>query len=129
MTKLVAIIFSGLILFQSFNINIEDISKLKVLLEHAEYHQKTYGDSFMEFLVEHYSDDDTLKNNEHEEHDSLPFKKGDQNCQHLNPPFNFVAASFNLDYTPFVAIPFNFFYKDSISSFEKPSVFQPPKQA
>lgn len=129
MTKIVAILFSGLILFQSFNINIEDFSKIKVLLEHAEYHQETYGDSFLEFLVEHYSDDDSLMGTEHEEHDSLPFKDGQHNNQHLNPPFNFVASNFNLEYTPFVAIPFNFFYKDSISSFEKPSVFQPPKYA
>lgn len=129
MTKIVAILFSGLILFQSFNISIEDFSKLKVLLEHAEFHQKTYGDSFIEFLVEHYSDDDNLKVNNHEEHDSLPFKKGHHNCQHLNPPYNFITANFNLDFKPFISIPFNFFYKESISSFEKPSVFQPPKQA
>ncbi|MET2985404.1 hypothetical protein [Aureibaculum conchae] len=129
MTKLVAIIFSGLILFQSFNISIEDVSKLKVLLEHAEYHQKTYGDSFVEFLVEHYSGDDMPNGNEHEEHDSLPFKDGSNNSQHINSPFNFVASNFNLDFTPFVAIPLNFFYKDSISTFEKPSVFQPPKHA
>ena len=128
MTKIVAIVFSGLILFQSFNINVEDISKLKVLLEHAEYHQETYGDSFIEFLVEHYSDDDMLKGNEHEEHDNLPFKDSNHTCQHITSPFTFVAANFNLDFTPFVAIPFNFFYKESISSFEKPDVFQPPKQ-
>lgn len=129
MAKLISILFSGLILFQSFNISIEDFSKLKVLLEHAEYHQKTYGDSFMQFLVEHYSDDDMLEDNEHEEHNSLPFKDGHHSCQHINPPFTFVASNFNLDFIPFVAIPLNFFYKESISSFEKPSIFQPPRNA
>lgn len=127
MTKLVAIVFSGLILFQSSNISIEDVSKIKVLLEHAKYHQKTYGDSFLEFLVEHYSD--VEQGNEHDEHDNLPFKSGHHNCQHINPPFTFIASNYNLDFTPFVTTTINFFYKDSISSFEKPSVFQPPKHA
>lgn len=129
MTKLIAILFSGLILFQSFKIDIEDVSKIKVLLEHAEYHQKTYGDSFIEFLVEHYSDDDELISNQHEEHDSLPFKDTNHTCQHITSPFTFVASNFNLDYTPFIEITLNFFYKDSISTFEKPSVFQPPRNA
>lgn len=129
MIKIISILFSSLILFQSFNINVDDFSKIKVLLQHAEYHQKTYGDSFMEFLVEHYSDKELLDNNDHKEHDDLPFKDSHQNCQHLNTPFTFTATNFNLDFTPFVVIPLNFFYKDSISSFEKPSVFQPPKQA
>ncbi|QCX39663.1 hypothetical protein FF125_14855 [Aureibaculum algae] len=129
MTKLFAILSSFLILFQSFNISIDDISKLKVLLEHAEYHQETYGDTFMEFLVEHYSDDAILKSNNHKEHDSLPFKHDNHKCSHLNGTFTFRAITYNLDFTPFIAIPFNFFYKDSISFFEKPSVFQPPKLA
>ncbi len=129
MTKIFAILFSGLILFQSFNISIEDFSKLTVLLKHAEYHQNNYGDSFMEFLVEHYSDNEIQKGTDHEEHDSLPFKNGHHNCQHLNPPFTFIASNFNLDFTPFVVIPLNFLYKESISSFEKPSVFQPPRLA
>ncbi|WP_117883576.1 hypothetical protein [Aureibaculum luteum] len=129
MTKLIAILSSGLILFQSFNISIDDISKLKVLLEHAEYHQKNYGDTFMEFLVEHYSDDDIKKGNNHEEHDDLPFKHHNHNCSHVNGTFTFRPIVYNLDFKPFVSIPFNFFYKDSISCFEKPSVFQPPKLA
>ncbi|RPD98550.1 hypothetical protein EGM88_04985 [Aureibaculum marinum] len=127
MAKVFSILSSCLILFQSFNINIEDVSKFKILWEHAEYHQKTYGDSFVDFLIEHYSSSDLLNGDEHQEHKSLPFKSSHHSCQHLNPPFTFVASNFDLNFTPFVAIPFNFFYKDSISYFEKPSVFQPPK--
>ena len=56
MTKLVAILFSTLILFQSSNISFDDLSKLHNLLEHAKFHEATYGDSFIDFLVEHYDD-------------------------------------------------------------------------
>lgn len=56
MMKFFSIILSSLILVQSLNISLEDISKLNVLLEHAKYHQENYGDSFVEFLSEHYGE-------------------------------------------------------------------------
>ncbi|MGA1226809.1 MAG: hypothetical protein ACO3VF_06130 [Tamlana sp.] len=42
---------------QSFNLNIEDISKLNALIEHASYHKEMYGDNFFQFLSEHYGSD------------------------------------------------------------------------
>ena len=127
MSKIAAILYASLILFQSFNFSFEDISKFDKLLEHAEYHQQTYGDSFFEFLSEHYGDDAVSHNNEHEEHDDLPFKHNHQSCVHVNAAFTLQAFDFSLDYQPFVEIPFNFHYKESTSLFEKPSVFQPPR--
>lgn len=129
MTKLFAILFSILILVQSSNIGFEDISKLNVLLEHAQYHQETYGDSFFEFLTEHYGEDMLQHQNDHEEHEELPFKHK-QDCTHI--AFDFTAnAQFCLHNTNpiLIRIPLNFFYKESSSLFEKPSVFQPPKLA
>jgi hypothetical protein len=129
MTKLFAILFSILILVQSSNIGFEDISKLNVLLEHAQYHQETYGDSFFEFLTEHYGEDMLQHQNDHEEHEELPFKHK-QDCTHI--VFDFTAnAQFCLHNTNpiLIRIPLNFFYKESSSLFEKPSVFQPPKLA
>lgn len=127
MSKVFAILFSTLILVQSSNISFEDFSKLNVLLEHAKFHQENYGDSFFEFLAEHYGEDMIKHENDHQEHEELPFKH-QHDCTHI--AFDFTANSgFDLDNNQhsFIQIPFNFFYKESSSLFEKPSVFQPPK--
>jgi len=129
MTKLVAILFSSLILFQSFNFGSEDISKLSVLFEHAEYHQEAYGDSFFEFLSEHYGNSPLVHGEDHDEHNDLPFKHNHQTCVHSNVNFTFQTLIFNLEHQQYLEIPINFFYKESTSLFEKPSVFQPPKLA
>ncbi len=129
MTKIFAIIFATLILVQGSNISFGDFSKLNVLLEHAQFHQETYGDSFLEFFAEHYGEDMVQHANEHKEHEELPFKHK-QDCTHI--AFDFTAnPRFNLDSNQqsFIQIPFNFFYKESSSLFEKPSIFQPPKLA
>ena len=128
MNNLIAISYSFLILVQSFNFSFEDISKLSTLFEHAEFHQKTYGDSFSDFIAEHYGDAKFQHENNHEEHEDLPFKHH-QTCSHTNVSFTLPTLNFSLEYQPFVEIPCNFFYKESKSLFEKPSVFQPPKSA
>ena len=129
MSKLFAITFSFLILFQSFNIGLEDLSRINVLLEHAQYHQETYGDSFFEFIAEHYVDKTYHPDSEHSEHDRLPFQDHNKACVNANAVFTLNTVDYNLICVPFAQIPFNFFYKDSISLSEKPSVFQPPKLA
>lgn len=128
MSKIVAFIYSFLILVQSFNINFEDISKLQALMEHAQYHQEVYGDTFFEFLSEHYGDKMVEHQDKHSEHQNLPFKDSHHMCSHLNTTFLNQTLIFEICSTDFVEIPFNFIYKDSSSNFEKPSVFQPPKQ-
>lgn len=128
MSKIVAFIYSFLILVQSFNINFEDISKLQALMEHAQYHQEVYGDTFFEFLSEHYGDKMAEHQDKHSEHQNLPFKDSHHMCSHLNTTFLNQTLIFEICSTDFVEIPFNFIYKDSSSNFEKPSVFQPPKQ-
>lgn len=128
MTKIVAITFSFLILAQSINFSFEDFSKLSLLFEHAEYHQENYGDTFVDFISEHYGNAKFQHENDHEGHEDLPFKNH-QTCSHTNISFTVPVLNFTLEYQPFVEIPFNFFYKESSSLFEKPSVFQPPKFA
>jgi hypothetical protein len=128
MQKLTSIIFSFLILIQSFNIKLEDFSSLQALMQHAEYHQQMYGDTFIEFLIDHYGENKLAHQNEHNEHQSLPFHDNHQMCSHLNVTFinnSFYTFTFNVidDYNT----SYNFLYKDTFSKFEKPSVFQPPK--
>lgn len=123
MSKIAAILYSSLILIQSFNIGFEDVSKFKVLLEHAEYHQENYDHSFFEFLTEHYGNPKIAYGNSHEEHDDLPFKTS----VHTNASFTFNTLTFDIELQTFTEFPFNFLYKEFFSSFERPSIFQPPK--
>lgn len=130
MSKTIAIIYSFLILIQSLNINFEEFSKLQAFMEHAEFHKSLYGDTFFEFLSEHYGDKMVEHQGKHREHQNLPFKDNHNLCTHMNTSFlNQNAIVFEIKHEEFTEIPFNFFYKDSFSSFEKPTIFQPPKNA
>ncbi len=104
------------------------MSRFSVLLEHADYHQETYGDSFFEFIAEHYGDNTFHPVSDHEEHEELPFKDH-KTCAHPNIVFTLNILNYQFNYEPFVEIPINFIYKESVSLFEKPSIFQPPKKA
>ncbi|QRM88437.1 hypothetical protein FG167_04090 [Lacinutrix sp. WUR7] len=129
MNKVLAITYSFLILFQSFNINLEDFSKFNVLLDHAEFHKEMYGDSFFQFLAEHYGDAKEAHGNDHKEHEGLPFKDSHHMCTHINTSFISIANHFEFTYPEFIEIPFNFHYNETITDSEKTSVFQPPKHA
>lgn len=129
MMKFTAILLSNLILLQSLNIGLESFSKVKVLLEHAQYHQDKYGDTFLEFISEHYGEKELLSNNDHKEHKDLPFKKDSHTCNHFISDFNFSNTFFELKTQMVLNVRPNYFYTDSFSFHEKPSVFQPPKLA
>jgi hypothetical protein len=73
MVKILSILFANLILFQSFNLGHDDIMKIDDLLEHATYHQEQYGDTFLEFLSEHYAENSINHEDDHQDHDNLPF--------------------------------------------------------
>jgi len=129
MSKLIAFTYSFLILIQSFNIGLEDLSKLNVLLEHAEYHKVMYGDNFYQFLAEHYGDAKDDHESEHEEHKGMPFKDTQHLCSHFSTPFINPDITFEFTHQSFVAIPFNFHYEETFTSFENSSFFHPPKHA
>ncbi|MBE9488889.1 MAG: hypothetical protein IMY67_01225 [Bacteroidetes bacterium] len=129
MSKIIAILYSSLILVQSFNIDVDDISKLSTLLTHASYHQETYGASFFDFLEEHYGDTSFLHDDDHKEHEELPFKHNHQTCLDIHSSFTLNTTNFTVGDPHFIEIPLIFFYKESNSLFEKSSFFQPPKLA
>lgn len=130
MGKLVVIIYSFLILMQSFNINLEDISKFNALLEHAQYHKEVYGDTFFEFLSEHYGNDMVSHKDKHSEHEDLPFKDHHHILCHVSSSFILTPQiTYTINHQEPTEKPVLFLYKESFSSFEKPSVFQPPKLA
>ncbi|WP_396602851.1 hypothetical protein [Algibacter sp. R77976] len=130
MSKLIVIIYSFLILVQSFNINIEDISKFNALLEHANYHQDMYGDDFFDFLSEHYGEKMASHQDKHQEHEDLPFKDSHHMFSHINTSFVLFDSIVNPLYFPSsIDVSLNFLYKEQHSVFEKLPVFQPPKSA
>ncbi len=129
MTKLLALTYSFLILIQSFNINLENFSKFNALIDHAQFHKEMYGDTFFDFLAEHYGEARDNHENDHKEHKDLPFKDNHHMCTHINLSFISPNISFKIGSEEFIEIPFNFVYKESFTSFEKPSIFQPPKHA
>ncbi|WP_370477667.1 hypothetical protein [Tamlana flava] len=130
MSKIVAVLYSFLILVQSVNINIEDLSKFSVLIEHAQFHHEMYGDTFFEFLSEHYGEKKDSHPNDHREHEDLPFKSHQHMFCHVNGVFILAPElTYQLNTHSFQDIPRNFFYKETTSFFEKTSVFQPPKLA
>ena len=116
-----------MILFQSINLSVEDYTKLNTLISHAAFHNETYGDSFFEFLVEHYNDTLLHTQDEHKEHKELPFKKHHENCHQTTTIFTYRVLQFQFINNSFSDIPLNYFYKETSSYFEKVSVFQPPK--
>lgn len=130
MSKIVVTIYSLLILIQSFNINLEDISKFNSFLEHSKYHKETYGDSFLKFLSEHYGNEMMSHDDEHSEHEDLPFKDPHHFLCHTNTSFLLTKQIiYILNPQGFIEKPTLFLYKESFSSFEKPHIFQPPKLA
>ena len=130
MSKFLAITYGFLILFQSFNISFEDLENLDSLFEHAQYHKENFGDNFFQFLEEHYGESSIDHHHkDSNQHEKLPFKHDHQSCQHLNSAFTLISNTFQLEKEEFLEIPFNFFYKESHSLFEKPSIFQPPKNS
>jgi hypothetical protein len=126
--KLTAILLSNLILLQSLNIGLETFSKINVLIEHAQFHQETYGDSFVDFLIEHYGDEED-STEIHKEHGDLPFKQDCVNHNHLPSIFALNTQVFELKQTLTIQIQQNYFHRESYSLVDRPTVFQPPKHA
>lgn len=130
MSKVLALTYSFLILFQSLSLNLEGFSNFSALIEHAHYHKKNFGESFFQFLEGHYGDSGIAHSHDNtNDHEKLPFKHDQQSCQHLSSTFTLHASTFQLAEAEFVEIPFDFFYKESHSLFEKPTILQPPKVA
>lgn len=127
MMKIIAIFLSNLVLLQSLHVDIKDINKINILFEHAQFHQEKYGDSFFEFLYEHYIDQEISESQKHQEHENLPFKEGAHHFNHLDSVLELNLGLFGLVLTNKIMSKTTFFYKESYTTFEKPSIFQPPK--
>jgi len=123
---------SGLIFIQSFNISLTDFSKLQIMIDHLDYHQDNFDESFGDFVAIHYGSDKILHDDDHEhdnEHEKLPFKNDNHITQHISTDFIFTNTNINFDIYSGIEIPFNFHYKESLSQYEKSRILQPPRLA
>ena len=130
MAKFFSILLSGLIFVQSFNISLMDLSKLQTMIDHLDYHQDNFDESFGDFIAIHYSSDQILHDDDHEhhnEHEELPFKNDLQTTQNSFNYFIFNKMSIDFDVCLEIEVPLNFHYKESYSQYEKPPILQPPR--
>lgn len=99
MTRLFSLLLSSLILLQSAHVAVSDLVQLDELLEHAAYHQKAFGDSFLTFLDKHYGSQKAAHEKKHQEerhdHEELPFQQVPN--QVLSQTHFFIGQRFSWD--------------------------------
>ncbi|MEY8781305.1 hypothetical protein AB9K32_12820 [Allomuricauda sp. XS_ASV26] len=130
MNKLISIGVSLLILLQGANIHLKDLVELGDLVEHYQFHNKEYGDSFMVFVSKHYGELKASHSEKHKEeqkdHEKLPF----QHQSHCSIQHVFVVDSDNYitsdSEIPLVAKG-NFHYQISYFLVWEDGPFQPPR--
>jgi len=126
MNKILVIILSFTILFQSFNLDFSDFGKIPTLVNHIVCHFET-GDSFGDFISMHYGSQFNMHKNEHNEHKELPFKH-----KHIEAQFQYVSALFSNDiFTSFNELAFaenKFAYNEPTSNSFVNSFSQPPQK-
>lgn len=132
MKFLISISLSAILLLQGFNFGLPDLIKLGDLLEHANFHAESYGDSFTVFLSKHYGELKEQHNREHQEeekeHEKLPFNN--QANSHSFTVFVLTTAYFPaLKFSAISSSSSFFFYEDSYSSPGESGIFQPPRLA
>lgn len=132
MNRLITILFSGLILIQSFQIGIEDLMQLDELFEHAQFHKQEYGDDFFVFLSKHYGDLKANHSQNHKEeqgeHEKLPFQ-----CQGHTIVILAVLESTDFEASNQIDVPLSskatFHYSNLYSLLNKEELLQPPRFA
>ena len=126
MNKILVIILSFTILFQSFNLDFSDFGKIPTLVNHVVCHFET-GDSFSDFISMHYGSEINTHKNEHNEHNELPFKHS-----HFEIHFQDVYALFSEPiFISFKEIAFKenkFAYNEPTSNSFVNSFLQPPQK-
>lgn len=125
--KLFSVIFSSFILVQSFNIHLDDVFKLQGLYDHAQFHQKKYGDDIFVFLSKHYGSlKEAHKTNHQKESKQLPFDHHSGFDSATSFVLNRMKTTTGILDPNLFQSP-NFFYQETYTSFEKSDIFQPPR--
>lgn len=132
MKFLISISLSAILLLQGFNFGLPDLIRMGDLLEHANFHAESHGDSFTVFLSKHYGELKDQHNREHQEeekeHEKLPFNS--QSNTHSVTVFVLTSPYFNsLKFSAISNCSSFFFYEDYYSFPGESGIFQPPRPA
>lgn len=131
MQKCIAIGISFLIIFQSFHITLNDLTRIDDLITHARLHNDQFGDSFSTFLLKHYGELKSSHQNEHQgtndDHNNLPFQ------HHLNHAVTTMAIllipEFNFPFPEKPLFPQDTFIRHLHDYLLISESFQPPRTA
>ncbi|WP_229724459.1 hypothetical protein [Winogradskyella forsetii] len=117
---------------QSFGINLNDLSQIDELIEHAQFHNEQYGDNVIVFISKHYGELKADHNREHQEekedHEQLPF-------QHVSHTSTITAFVLNINKDDSKTFEFSefkehtFFYQIPSSSIHSEGILQPPRHS
>ncbi len=130
--KPLSVLSAFLILFQSLNISLGDLTRVDEFLEHASYHKEQYGDSLLVFISKHYgelkADHEKQHQEEQQEHENLPFQH--QSCSHhvVNAYFLFTTATEKQKADLETHKGATFYYLQSDHPGFRTGIFQPPKK-
>ena len=128
--KLSSFLLAFLLLFQGTYWNMDDVSRMGRLIEHAKFHADTYGDSFIVFLSKHYGELQEEHNNQHQEerseHEGLPFQN--HSCVLVVADLTFLTADYSMSNAVANSnTPQNFHYQENYASLSSFDIFQPPR--
>ena len=126
MHKISVVILSFSILFQSFNLDLDDFNMLPTFIDHVKCHLEI-GDNFGDFISLHYGSELNEHKDEHKEHDKLPFKH-----EHLEVNYQLAYTLYpENDVVCFKEVPLKkdkFSYKEPSSNLFVTTFFQPPQK-
>jgi hypothetical protein len=131
--KLSSLILSFVVLVQSIGLSVDDMIQVDEFIEHAQFHNKQYGDNLLVFISKHYgelkSDHEKAHEEEKSEHEKLPF----QHSIHLGSllVFSLVTPQVIELKEPelYEHKSHQFIYQELYSPHYLEGVFQPPKHS
>ncbi|MDH3322653.1 MAG: hypothetical protein OEM04_06660 [Flavobacteriaceae bacterium] len=125
--KLFSVVFSSFILVQSFHIPLSDVIKLQGLYDHAQFHQKTYGDNIFIFLSKHYGPlKESHKSNHQKESQQLPFDHHSGSDYSTSYVWQIMKCTCVISVS-ILFQPSNFHYQETYASLVNSDIFQPPR--
>ena len=130
MIRIHSILLALLVLLQSSFWNLDDVSRMGALIEHAKFHADAYGDNFVVFLSKHYGElqqeHDKQHQEEKSEHENLPFQN--QSCVLVVADLSRLGNAFTLPNSVMnTNTPQNFYYLENYASLADFEIFEPPR--
>lgn len=129
MKKIIVTSLASLILFQGVFMNTDILFEIDEMLIDYQFHKTKYGDNTYTFLSKHFGNLKESHKKEHQkEHEQHKHPIHDQSANTLKIDYTFQNYQFILENeVELILKSTTFHYKNLFSSFEKPTIFQPPR--